>query len=59
MNFDPQKAPWIMPMIRWRFGFPLVVLGMLVLAGAMLVYFVRKGWIGERSQPPEEKPESR
>lgn len=56
MNFDPNKAPWIMPMLRWRFGFPVVVAVMLAVGIGMLFYFRRKGWIGahERQKDPDE-----
>lgn len=49
MNFDTRAAPWVMPALRWRFGFPLVVGVMLAMVGGMLFYFRRKGWIGARS----------
>lgn len=55
MNFDPQKAPWIMPMLRWKFGFPVVVAGMFAVAGGMLLYFRRKGWIGPNSRAPDDE----
>jgi magnesium transporter len=43
MNFDH------MPELRSRHGYPLVLLGMLVIAGSMLLYFRHRGWLG---QPP-------
>jgi Mg2+ and Co2+ transporter CorA len=30
--------------IAWRFGYPVVIAGMLVLAGGLLWAFYRKGW---------------
>ena len=40
MNFD------FMPELRQRWGYPVVMASMILLALAMLWYFVRKGWIG-------------
>jgi len=40
MNFD------YMPELRIRLGYPMVMGGMAVLAGAMLVWFRSKGWLG-------------
>lgn len=42
MNFDH------MPELHVWWSYPAVLTAMLVLAGGMLVYFRRKGWIGER-----------
>jgi magnesium transporter len=42
MNFDH------MPELRSRWGYPLTLLGMLAVAIALVVYFVRKGWIGRK-----------
>jgi magnesium transporter len=38
MNFD------FMPELRWSFGYPLVLGGMLVACGSLYVYFKRSGW---------------
>ncbi|HXV87009.1 MAG TPA: magnesium/cobalt transporter CorA, partial [Gemmatimonadales bacterium] len=38
MNFD------VMPELRWRWGYPVVMLGMAGLAGGMLWFFRRKQW---------------
>lgn len=40
MNFEH------MPELGWRFGYGLVWLFMLVLAGVLFAYFRRRGWIG-------------
>jgi magnesium transporter len=42
MNFDH------MPELRLRLGYPLVVLLMAAIAGAMLLWFRRRGWLGPR-----------
>lgn len=38
MNFD------VMPELHWRFGYPLVLLLMLLLGGGMVYWFMRRGW---------------
>ncbi|ADH84789.1 magnesium/cobalt transporter CorA [Desulfurivibrio alkaliphilus] len=45
MNFDPEASPWNMPELGWTFGYPLVLALMLAVAGGMLYYFKRKGWL--------------
>jgi len=44
MNFDH------MPELHWRYGYLAVWLGMLGLAGALLVYFRRRGWLGREPE---------
>jgi magnesium transporter len=39
MNFE------FMPELRWRFGYPALLLLMSVVAGGMLLYFKRKDWL--------------
>jgi magnesium transporter len=47
MNFEH------MPELRWRFAYPALWALMLAAAGAMWVYFRRKGWVGgEREDGP-------
>ncbi|MFT4946022.1 MAG: magnesium transporter [Natronomonas sp.] len=43
MNFA--DSPFAMPELTWTYGYPAVMLGMTLLAGAMLVHFRRQGWI--------------
>jgi magnesium transporter len=38
MNFDH------MPELRWRIGYPIVMLFMALVAGAMLLAFTKRGW---------------
>jgi magnesium transporter len=45
MNFNTQASPYNMPELAWRFGYPLVLLAMAVLAGGMALYFRRKKWL--------------
>lgn len=60
MNFDPGASPYNMPELRWRFGYPLVLGVMFVIALGMLYAFWRNGWLGRgprpRSRPPEDGP---
>lgn len=46
MNFGAnEKSPWAMPELRLYYGYPLLWLIMLTVAGWMLYYFKRKGWL--------------
>jgi len=40
MNFD------VMPELRWRLGYPVTWAVMIAIGGAILLYFRRKGWLG-------------
>jgi magnesium transporter len=54
MNFDPAASPFNMPELDWYFGYPLALLLMLAVAAGLIVYFRRKGWLGDRgSKPPK------
>ena len=45
MNFDPQ-AGWLnMPELGWAYGYPAVMIFMLVLTGGMLWFFRKRGWL--------------
>jgi magnesium transporter len=39
MNFD------VMPELRWRWGYPAVLVVMVAVAGSMLVWFRRRRWL--------------
>ena len=57
MNFDT-KSPWNMPELEWYFGYPMALGVMAVMAGGMLLFFKRRGWLqGERltAKPDDEK----
>ncbi|MCC6671197.1 MAG: magnesium/cobalt transporter CorA [Planctomycetes bacterium] len=45
MNFDPDASPWNMPELRWWLGYPLVLALMAVVAGCMVLWFWRRGWL--------------
>jgi magnesium transporter len=45
MNFNTEVSPWNMPELNWRFGYPIALGTMAIVAGLMLVYFKRRGWL--------------
>ncbi|SCZ66787.1 magnesium Mg(2+) and cobalt Co(2+) transport protein (corA) [Thiohalomonas denitrificans] len=45
MNFHNPESPWAMPELYWYYGYPVVLVIMLFVAGGMLLYFRRKGWL--------------
>ncbi len=49
MNFNPEKSPWNMPLLNSYWGYPICLAGMLLFAVIMVVYFHRKGWLGDIS----------
>jgi len=60
MNFDPDTSPLNMPELRWFFGYPFALLLMAVVAGGILWFFRRRGWIGgSATEPAERKPVDR
>ncbi len=44
MNFRNEKSPWAMPELYWYYGYPLVWVLMIAIAGGMLFYFRRRKW---------------
>ena len=48
MNFEREGAPWNLPELGWRYGYPACLLLMATVAGAQIIYFHRRGWIGRR-----------
>ncbi len=54
MNFDTQASPWNMPELEWRWGYVVCLLLMALIAGAEIVYFRRRGWIGTPKPPPDQ-----
>lgn len=53
MNFDPETSPWNLPELRSRYGYPIVMGLMALIAGVMLLYFWRKGWLGSQTRAGE------
>jgi magnesium transporter len=52
MNFDPDSSPWNMPELRWFYGYPACLLVMAIIAGVLLFYFKRRGWLGAAARAP-------
>jgi len=44
MNFDPDASPYNMPELRWRYGYPAVLVVMVLMAIGMFRYFAHKRW---------------
>lgn len=56
MNFDVSSSPFNMPELRWYYGYPMVLLAMLLIAMGLLMFFRRKGWLGP-TMPRAAHPE--
>ena len=52
MNFNTKVSPWNMPELEWYWGYPACLLLMAAVAGGLMIYFWRRGWIGV----PRERP---
>jgi len=44
MNFDTGAGPWNMPELSWPYGYLLVWLAMIAIAGFMVAFFRRRHW---------------
>lgn len=59
MNFDTSVSRWNMPELEWKYGYPACLAFMAAVTIGLLMYFRRRGWIGERHRPrpdPEASP---
>jgi magnesium transporter len=45
MNFDRNAGPLNMPELGWAWGYPFSILLMALTAGALLLFFRRRGWV--------------
>jgi magnesium transporter len=45
MNFDRNAGPLNMPELGWAWGYPFALLIMAATAGALLLFFRRRGWV--------------
>jgi magnesium transporter len=54
MNFNPDASPWNMPELNWKYGYPVCLTVMLIMAMGMLFYFRSRGWIGQRNMLPAD-----
>lgn len=50
MNFNPAISPYNMPELSWRLGYPFALSLMVVTVIGLLIYFRRKGWLGDRAK---------
>lgn len=48
MNFNTEKSPYNMPELNWYWGYPMCLAIMAAIAGGLLFFFWRRGWL-ERS----------
>jgi len=44
MNFSNDNSPWAMPELHWYYGYPMVLIVMVMVIAGMLYYFKRKNW---------------
>lgn len=44
MNFNPDTSPWNMPELNWRWGYPICLGVMGVVAFILVYFFWRRGW---------------
>ena len=54
MNFDTTVSPWNMPELRCRWGYPGLLLLMMLIVGGMVLAFWRNGWF-RPTLPPMDK----
>ncbi len=45
-----------MPELSWLYGYPFALGLMAVIAGGILLWFRRRGWLGSRDDLPEQRP---
>jgi magnesium transporter len=45
MNFDPKASPWNMPELGYYYGYPMALGIMVAVAGGLIAFFWRKGWL--------------
>jgi len=56
MNFNTEKSPWNMPELNARYGYPLCLLFMALLAAGEMYYFWGKGWLSSGGEHPSSAP---
>ncbi len=45
MNFNTSTSPFNMPELNWYWGYPTAIGLMVIIAGGLLIFFKRKGWL--------------
>lgn len=53
MNFDTKVSRWNMPELEWVYGYPFALALMAAVAGGLLFFFRRKGWLGGEESASE------
>ncbi len=49
MNFNTEKSPYNMPELNWYWGYPICLAFMGAIAGGLLFFFWRRGWLKNSS----------
>lgn len=57
MNFRTDVSRWNMPELTWKYGYPFVWVVMIAVTIMMVLYFLRRGWIGRPDVPTEAEVE--
>ncbi|MHB9049429.1 MAG: magnesium/cobalt transporter CorA [Pirellulales bacterium] len=55
MNFHTDVSPWNMPELTWYLGYPFALALMGLVAGWMLLFFRRRGWLGSAMENKEKR----
>ena len=61
MNFDTERSRWNMPELGWAYGYPFSLALMTAVALGLLLFFRRRGWLGQRrkARPADGSPRPR
>ena len=57
MNFKHENSPLNMPELEWYFGYPFALVLMLAVAIGIVIFFKKKGYIGDRADLEERRLE--
>jgi magnesium transporter len=57
MNFEQSVSPWNMPELSWKYGYIYALGLMATIAGALVIFFRLKGWIGPPLRRTKENDE--
>ncbi len=45
MNFNPDASRWNMPELHWKFGYPVIMFCMIMIAVGLIFFFKKKKWL--------------
>ncbi len=45
MNFNPEASAWNMPELHWKYGYPVIMFCMLMVAVGLIFFFKKKKWL--------------